>query len=575
MIAGLWLLACAEPEVPPSLLLVTLDTTRADRIGAYGREDAQTPTLDRLAREGVLFESAVAPTPITLPSHASILTGVAPPAHGVRDNGLFSLRPEAELVSEVLRANGWRTGAFLGSAVLHPTHGLDQGFEVYSMPDRQLSSLGLEAQRTASRVLDDALPWLASLPDDELFFAWVHFFDPHFPYQPPEPWLSSSGHPYDGEIAFVDAQLGRLLEALEESGRARNLLVLVTADHGESAGDHGEDSHGVFLYQSTLRVPLLLWGGPVAAAAGSRVEGHVSLLQIPATLLAFAGLPASALPRADARPLLSPGAAPADPAERPIYVESLLPYHSFRWRALRGLVAEGHKLIDGVEPELYALAEDPGELRDLAATQPERLARLRSRLDEVEEGARPLGWSRSRDVEAEEGERLRALGYATGVAGGDPFSGDLPDPRERIGDLELVAAVANSLSEAAKVRPLEPGSFHGGPRGERSPRYRLMARAKRWLLELRERNPDDPHVYVELGLVESLLANYAAAVPLLERAVELQPQNAALHYHLAHAYDAEGRPRHALRAMRAADALEPGDPRIVAWIEARDGGDSR
>ncbi len=133
--------------------------------------------------------------------------------------------------------------------------------------------------------------------------------------------------------------------------------------------------------------------------------------------------------------------------------------------------------------------------------------------------------------------------------------------------------MANSLSEAAKVRPLEPGSFHGGPRGERSPRYRLMARAKRWLLELRERNPDDPHVYVELGLVESLLANYAAAVPLLERAVELQPQNAALHYHLAHAYEAEGRPEDALVAMRAAEALEPGDPAIVAWIEARDGGD--
>jgi len=268
---------------PPSILLVTLDTTRADRIGAYGRAGARTPTLDRLARQGILFERAIAPTPITLPSHASILTGVYPTAHGVRDNAVFALAPEARLVSEVLAERGWRTAAFVGSFVLHPRFGLDQGFEVYHAPQPTREPMrDRYVERPANEVVDDALAWLSGLAAGERFFVWLHFFDPHIPYEPPPAWREPSVHPYEGEIAFCDAQLGRLLEALEEAGRARNLLVAVTADHGESLGEHGEETHGVFIYQATLHVPLILSGEPVARARGQRVGHAVSTVDVPA-----------------------------------------------------------------------------------------------------------------------------------------------------------------------------------------------------------------------------------------------------------------------------------------------------
>jgi arylsulfatase A-like enzyme len=528
-------LGCARAERgPASILLVTLDTTRADRIGAYGYAAAQTPTLDRLAREGVLFEAALAPAPITLPSHASILTGVTPPAHGVRDNGFFALGPRAELLPEALRQSGHRTGAFVGSFVLHPRYGLDQGFEVYRAPEPGAgASPGFEPERRADAVVDDALAWLAQLAPGEPFFVWLHLFDPHYPYAPPEPWRSRQTHPYDGEIAFVDHELGRLLRALEQDGRARNLLVAVTADHGESAGEHGEGSHGVFLYQATLHVPLLLWGAPVAAAAGSRVAESVSLVELPATLLALAGLSPGLLPHAAGPPLLAAGGvARAPDPERAHYVESLLPYFSFRWRGLRGLVQGGYKLVEGVEPELYALGEDPREQRDLAAALPERVERLRARLRAEAARSAALGWGGGRTADAQERELLRSLGYLAGSAGDDPFAAELPDPRERIGDVELASKAAARLARASEKQPLEPGAFAPVPSGERVPGRRNVLRARRLLLELRERNPADPHVFRELGIVESLLGNRAAALPLLERAAQLDPSDLAVRYHL-------------------------------------------
>lgn len=570
LVPALAALACGAPQ-PTGILLVTLDTTRADRLGAYGWGAARTPTLDRLAREGVLFENAVAPAPITLPSHASILTGVAPPAHGVRDNGLFALSPEAELVSEVLRGEGWRTGAFVGSFVLHARFGLDQGFETYRAPTPAPDAApGFQPERRAATVVDDTLSWVSELGSGERFFAWVHFFDPHHPYLPPHKWRSESLHPYDAEIAYTDHQLGRLLAALEERGRADDLLVVVTADHGEGAGDHGEDSHGVFVYQATLRVPLLFWGTVLAPWAGQRVQGFVSLLDLPATLLAFAGLEPDALPKAAPRPLLVPGRGPAAPDPgRSIYVESLLPYHSFRWRALRGLIEDGYKLVAFETPELYALAVDPGEQRDLAAAEPERVARLQQRLTELEARDADLGWGRVRSVDARERELLHALGYAVGAGGADPFDPGLPDPRRRIEDIGLVTAAGTAIFRASKKTPLEPGAFAERPDGEAVPGRELVRRAAGLLRELRERNPHDPHVYTDLGTVHSLLGRPGQALPLLEEAVRLRPGDAALRYHLAHAYEATGERESAVRAMRAARALDPDHPRYAEWLAER------
>lgn len=569
-LAGLAGLACGA-QAPGGLLLVTLDTTRADHLGAYGWQAARTPTLDRLAREGLLFENAVAPAPITLPSHASILTGVAPPAHGVRDNGIFELSPEAELVSEVLRREGWRTGAFVGSFVLNGRFGLDQGFETYRAPvPAPGGPPGFQPERRAAAVVDDFLDWFSGLGSGERFFAWVHFFDPHHPYLPPQRWRSEQQHPYDAEITYTDHELGRLLDALAERGRADDLLVVVTADHGEGAGEHGENGHGVFVYQATLRVPLIFWGTALAPWAGQRVQGFVSLLDLPATLLAFAGLEPQALPKAASRPLVVPGRGPAapDPA-RPIYVESLLPFHSFRWRALRGLIEDGYKLVEFQSPELYALSEDAGEQRNLAAAEPERVARLQQKLRELVARDADLGWGQARSVDAREREMLHALGYTGGAGGSGPFDPGLPDPRERVGDISLVMTASTFLFMASKQTPLEPGAFVDGPDGEPVPGRELIGKAARMLRELRERNPRDPHVYTDLGTIYSLLGRPELARPLLEEAVRLRPGDAALHYHLAHAYEATGELGSSVRAMRAALALDPDNPRYAEWLAER------
>ena len=262
------LLACGgcdalpPPIARPDVLLFSLDTTRADRIGAYGHAAASTPTFDALARDGVLFESAYSPTPITLPAHASMLTGLYPSAHGVRDNGLFALGPDATLVSEVFAAHGWRTGAFVGSFAVDERTGLAQGFEIYS--DKGSETRGIVPERTADAVAKDAIAWLETLAPEDNFFLWLHFYDPHLPFAAPEPWRSRNADPYDAEIAFADAQLARVLRSIETRGSDAPLLVVATSDHGEGLGDHGEGSHGVLLYQGTVRVPLVISGPHVA-----------------------------------------------------------------------------------------------------------------------------------------------------------------------------------------------------------------------------------------------------------------------------------------------------------------------
>ena len=280
----------AQGASGPSVLLVTIDTLRADRVGVYGLPDAATPTLDGLAASGVLFEQAIAAAPLTLPSHASILTGQYPPTHGVRHNAIFRLGGEAETVAERFQASGVDTGAVIGAAVLDPAFGLDQGFDVYDakLPQERSAAAGF-FERSAQGVTDAALSWLRRT--DGRFFLWVHYYDVHGSYHPPEPFKTRfAKRPYDGEVAYVDQELGRLLQGLEQSGRRSNTLVAVTADHGEGLGEHGEAYHSYLIYDSVLHVPLLLSGPGVPA--GRRVPSVVSTTGLAATLLHLAGLPA-------------------------------------------------------------------------------------------------------------------------------------------------------------------------------------------------------------------------------------------------------------------------------------------
>ncbi len=561
--AGLVAVAAPPAAVPapsrPSLLLVTFDTTRADRIGCYGAKDAATPALDGLARRGVRFAEALSPAPLTLPAHASILTGRSPREHGARDNEGYRLAEAQVTLAERLQAAGYTTAAFVGAAVLDRITGIGQGFATF---DDQVR-VGPERwfawqERAAQQVVDAVDARLAGLKPP--FFLWVHFYDPHLPYVPPEPWAARfAKSPYDGEIAYADAQLARLLERLAARGLDRRLVVAVAGDHGESLGDHGEPAHGVFVYQATLRVPLILAGPGVAA--GRVVEQRVGLVDLAPTLAELLGVP---FPEASGRsqaPWIRSTPAPPKPAEPRLHeIESVFPARAYGWAPLFGAVQGDLKYIDAPRPELYDLARDPrestnlldGASRDAAARDAiDRGRALAARVHELfakdaaalAAGDAPAGEA---VVDPEQRERLAALGYAGGSASrpGDPridpkdgmtFIGDLDRARERLqrGDPKEAAALAarvlarNPQNLPARLALGQAQLASGDARAAQATFEQAIARA-----------PDDPLPRLQLGNALRRLgatdpkAAEAAAASYRE-ALALQPRHAPTVYALA------------------------------------------
>ena len=353
------------------MLLVTIDTLRADRVAVYGDAQARTPQLDALARGGVLFEHAYSPVPLTLPAHASILTGLLPPQHGVRGNGSFALGAAPRTLAEALRGKGLATGAFVGAFPLARRFGLDRGFDAYDDAFERAPGLHFEfPERRADRVVAAALAWLGRTPGP--VFAWVHFYDPHAPYDPPEAFREADA--YRGEVAFADAMLGRLLEAWER--RPGPSLVAVTSDHGEAFGEHGEVSHGLFVYDTTLQVPLVLRGAGLASAR--RVAERVGIVDLAATLADLVG--AERLPGRSLKPFLVAGGKAGTGAETPLYAETLAPRLDFGWSELRSWREHGLKYVEAPRRELYDLDSDPGEGTNLADTRGEAAGRLAAAL---------------------------------------------------------------------------------------------------------------------------------------------------------------------------------------------------
>jgi len=546
-----------EPAVAPArphVLLVTFDTTRADRIGAYGHPAARTPVWDELASRGVLFERALAPVPLTLPTHASLLTGTYPTEHGIRTNGSFVLDPAASSLAEAFRSAGYATAAFVGSYVLDARFGLDQGFDVYTGPDDAKALGGAAAERSAARVVDDALHWWTRVPHGTPVFAWVHFYDPHFPYAPPPPF--DDGDPYDGEIAYADQQLGRLLAGFGDDP----LLVAVTSDHGDALGQHGEGTHGNFVYQSTLHVPLVLAGAGLEEQAGTRIERPVSIVGLPATLARLAGLGPGDWPGRRLGDLLQ---APAPPAGAGgLYFESYLPWHAHRWRAYRGVVWDAYKWIDAQPPELYHLADDPDELHDLAEREPARAAEGRRRLAALLERHPPRAWSRARRVGPSERERLEALGYVVGAADtGAPDASDdrafdpaLPDPRSHRTDLALQEEIAR-LVAGARRRGL-PGEERQG----------LLDRAEQLAGEVLARNPDDLAVLERRTEVDMLRGDCGRALPALERLLATPRAGDHLRFDRASCLGRLGRSDQAADEMAAILERNPAALEPARWL---------
>jgi arylsulfatase A-like enzyme/Flp pilus assembly protein TadD len=409
-----------------NVLLVTIDTLRADRLGAYGSRAGLTPVLDALATRGVRFTRAWSHTPITLPAHASILTGLLPPHHGVRNNGAFRLGSRPATLAECLRAAGYRTGAFVGAFVLDARFGLNRGFDEY---DDRYQTDGVPAsfhftERSADHVLRSATDWITRSETGVArpWFAWVHLFDPHAPYQAPAAFAHGRA-PYDAEVAWTDSAIGSALDTLRSAGQMDRTLVVLTADHGEALGDHGETTHGLFAYDATLRVPLIISAPTLRHASVSERTSHVDILP---TILDLLGMDSPG--GLDGRALFDrAGSAPADPGS--IYFEALDANLTRGWAPLRGVVSDRWKYIDLPEPELYDLDADPDERSNLAGRELERVRSLQRILRQVTTAPSAAG---ATAVDSATAARLQSLGYLSGSAGSRDVYTIADDPKRLV-----------------------------------------------------------------------------------------------------------------------------------------------
>ena len=408
-----------------NVLLITLDTTRADRLGCYGYDKAETPALDGLAARGVRYENAYTPVPLTLPSHATILTGLNPPEHGLHDNGRGSLGPGPIVLAEIFRDRGYRTAAFLATFVLDKRFGLNRGFEVYDDRMRPLTS-GTDAyhqENPANVVAERAEAWLGKT--SQPFFAWMHFYDPHRAYDAPALYRSRHRDPYDGEIAFMDAQIQRVLDCLGRAGLRDNTLIVIAGDHGEALGEHQERDHGALIYNSTMRVPLIL-SLPGRLPEGETRPQLAGLIDVAATILDVLNWPrpdsmgGRSLLRADA----------ADDADCGIYGESEWLMNGFGWAPLYSIKTPRWKYIEAPEPELYDCRADPGELKNLVSVENAIAVEMSTRLQSMRAGMRTVQASPV-TLNAEELARLRSLGYLGGShPTTQPDRGQRKDPKK-------------------------------------------------------------------------------------------------------------------------------------------------
>lgn len=429
-------------------VLITVDTLRADRIHCYGFPRIETPTMDLFAANGIKFERCIAQTPLTLPSHTSIMTGTHPTFHGIRDNGGFVVPEELLTLAELFTQNGYRTSAFVAAYVLDSKWGLDQGFDLYfdNFDLSRFQKISLSSvQRPADEVMDEALSWLEE-NSKRKFFTWIHLYDPHTPYEPPSPFDERyPNRPYIGEIAFTDSQLARLWAFLEEKDLLKQTFLVFASDHGESLGEHQESTHGFFIYQEAIHVPLI-FVTPFEEIQGVVYPGIVSLVDILPTVCEMAGL--SLPPQTQGSSLVPLFFGKGKPTKRFAYSETYYPRFHFGWSELKGVQDERFKLILAPQIELYDLIEDPEETKNLAESHPSETRRLVALAEKfIQESGKNAMAQSFHQVDEETRQRLAALGYIGSFIDDRNLEGKkLANPREKI-------HVFNELSRANPKRP--------------------------------------------------------------------------------------------------------------------------
>ena len=532
---------------PRHVLVVTIDTLRADRLGCYGSREVATPNMDRLAREGAMALDAAAPAPLTRPSHVSIFTGLYPAQHGIRDNISRALAGDVPTLAESFKAAGFATAGFVSSIVLSRQSGLARGFDDYSDRFDLGPDAGDEAgfldilEKRGDVAIADASAWLERHAAQRTF-VWVHLYDPHAPYEPPEPYASRyADRPYDGEIAWTDELVGRLDATLGRLGLRESTLVVLTADHGESLGEHGESVHGFFLYQATIHVPLLLRGPGVRA--GTRLPGVVRSVDLFPTLLDLASLPAPTAHPIAGRSFAAAARGRAEKADDEVaFAESLTPRIHYGWSDLHSIRDGRWKFILAPRPELYDLDADAGELRNLTDREPARARALRTALErhlaDEAAGARPA--ADAGDVPPDLVERLAALGYTSGSPAGRDTT--LADPKDKIAEYSVLNATLHQ--------------------GLLQLRDRDYAGAVARFRDLASRGLDsfESHYYYGQALIG--LGRWRAAADQFERAIPRLPGFAASYLMLAECDVAAKDRTGAINALRRGVAAAPGDARL-------------
>jgi arylsulfatase A-like enzyme/tetratricopeptide (TPR) repeat protein len=559
----------------PNVILVTLDTTRADHLACYGYPGVRTPILDALAGRGVLFEQCASSSPLTLPSHSTIMTGMYPTYHGVRLNGNTALSEEQTTIAEVLAGRGYECGAFIGAFVLDGRWGLKQGFQHYddSFDLKKYKHLDLGGvQKPGNEITDAALAWLEGRKDKP-FFAWVHFYDPHSPYEPPEPFYSeynkSMAGLYDGEIAFMDSQIGRLESWLEANGLIKNTILVLIGDHGEGLGSHGEGTHGYFIYDYAVHVPFLVVT-PLKGLSGVRVSLQVRAADVFPTVLELAGTagPGNVNGRSLVPAMFDPKAADQDPA----YSESMAPNLQFGWAPLRALRTTRFKFIDAPRPELYDLTRDTAEESDVQNRYPDQALAMKKELDRlVLETGRGAPVPQAANLDRETVERLAALGYIGAPVApkkaGEKGTGVLADPKDKLVIFESIQRAGEMIfsEKYAPAADLLEGALRKEPRIPQA--LLLLAtcyvelgkreEAKARLDEVLRDDPESTQALIALANILMGEGKGEDAIALCKRTLAVDSRNNQAYALIAEAYVNDANPAGALPYIEKAVEIQP------------------
>mgnify|MGYP002381296395 CR=1 FL=1 len=544
-----------------NVVVVTVDTLRPDHLGCYGYSKIETPAMDGIAQRGVLFENAAAQTPLTPPSHASIFTGQNPNVHNVRNTGGFILQSSAHPLARILQEQGWDTAAFVGSAVLKKIFGFNNGFAFYDdempVPGKR-TDFREDPERKASVVVDRAIAWLDGRTSDKPFFLWTHIYDPHIPYTPPAEFAQKyAGRPYDGEIAYADQQLGRLFEAVARKSPAEKTIIAVLSDHGESLGEHGEHTHGVFLYDSTMRIAFMMSGPGIPA--GAHVKQQARSIDFLPTLLDLMGgrAPANVQGRS-----LAPAFA-AKPVETDIaYGESLYPKMNMNWSELRSIRTNRWKYIRAPKPELYDLTTDPGETKNIIgehAPEAQKFeAHLKSLISTDGSGKERVNTAL---VDERVMDQLKSLGYLSGAGGRSyELTGTGPDPKDMVKVLDMIdtaESAGNKLPEAKRIALLKD-ALAMDEKNE-SLYYQLGGRLEKngWYDEAMQLYQTALARGIESGRLHSRIADLLVrrgekdeAIKQYEKAAQINPADLDSQNNLATAYLEKGRVADAEKVFR-------------------------